>query len=192
MACIWDDTRQTNHAMTDTERILEDVYSTNVEKLYRFFYFKVLNKQVAEDLTSDTFMALAEKVNTLSKDKDSLEKYLYGIAKNKWNMYLRNKYKQAELSTDDIDDFSHYVTSEVEEMERRSLKERALYFIDMLPPKLKVVAMLRLIEGLLPTEIAVRLKKPLNYVKVTLRRALRRLEELVAGSRMSASGETEP
>jgi RNA polymerase sigma-70 factor (ECF subfamily) len=178
--------------MTDTERILEDVYSTNVEKLYRFFYFKVLNKQVAEDLTSDTFMALAEKVNTLSKDKDSLEKYLYGIAKNKWNMYLRNKYKQAELSTDDIDDFSHYVTSEVEEMERRSLKERALYFIDMLPPKLKVVAMLRLIEGLLPTEIAVRLKKPLNYVKVTLRRALRRLEELVAGSRMSASGETEP
>ena len=175
--------------MTDTERILEDVYSTNVEKLYRFFYFKVLNKQVAEDLTSDTFMALAEKVNTLSKDKESLEKYLYGIAKNKWNMYLRDKYTHVEFSTEDIDDFSHYVASEVEEMERRSLKERALYFIEMLPPKLKVVAMMRLIEGLLPTEIAVRLKKPLNYVKVTLRRALRRLEELIAGSRMSASGE---
>ena len=189
MACIGDDTRQTGHTMTDTERILEDVYSTNVEKLYRFFYFKVLNKQVAEDLTSDTFMALAEKVNTLSKDKDSLEKYLYGIAKNKWNMYLRDKYTHAEFSAEDIDDFSHYVASEVEEMECRSLKERALYFIEMLPPKLKVVAMMRLIEGLLPTEIAVRLKKPLNYVKVTLRRALRRLEELIAGGRMSASEE---
>lgn len=167
------------------EQILEAVYSSNVEKLYRFFYYKVLNKQVAEDLTSETFIALAEKVSTLPNNQDDIEKYLYGIAKNKWNMYLRQKYKDLEVFTEDIDDFSDYVKDEVDEMQSRSLKERAMYYIEMLPPKLKVVAMLRLIEGLLPTQIANRLQKPLNYVKVTLRRALRRLEELVATSRMA-------
>ncbi len=172
------------------EQIIEEVYRQNVEKLYKFFYFKVLHKQTAEDLTSDTFMALAEKIPTLDKkDIDSLEKYLYGIAKNKWNLYLRKKYKTGEFDTEDIDDFSHYVQEEVAEMEGRSLKERAIYFINLLPAQQKIVAMLRLIDGLLPTEIAVKISKPLNYVKVTLRRALRRLEELVAQSSMSVQGE---
>ncbi len=40
--------------MSKSEQIIEDVYRRNVEKLYRFFYFKVLNKQIAEDLTSET------------------------------------------------------------------------------------------------------------------------------------------
>lgn len=172
------------------EQIIEEVYRQNVEKLYKFFYFKVLHKQTAEDLTSDTFMALAEKIPTLDKkDTDSLEKYLYGIAKNKWNLYLRKKYKTGEFDTEDIDDFSHYVQEEVAEMEGRSLKERAIYFINLLPAQQKIVAMLRLIDGLLPTEIALKISKPLNYVKVTLRRALRRLEELVAQSSISAQGE---
>lgn len=176
--------------MTNKDSIIEETYRKNVEKLYKFFYFKVLNKQIAEDLTSETFMAFAEKISSLKQhDVDTLEKYLYGIAKNKWNMYLRKKYKTSEFGAENIDDFSHYVQDEVDEMQRRSLKERAIYFINMLPTQQKVVAMLRLIDGLLPSEIAVKISKPLNYVKVTLRRALRRLEELVALSRLSAGGD---
>ena len=180
----------TQSIMTTKNSLIESVYRDNVEKLYKFFYFKVLNKQTAEDLTSETFIALAEKISTLEKtDKDSLEKYLYGIAKNKWNMYLRKKYKDNEFDTEDIDDFSLYVQEEITEMESRSLKDRAIYFINLLPAQQKIVAMLRLIDGLLPTEIAVKISKPLNYVKVTLRRALRRLEELIAQSSVSESGE---
>ena len=66
-----------------------------------------------------------------------------------------------------------------------SLKERAIKFINLLPPKQRVVATLRLIDGLTPKEIATKLDKTINYVKVTLRRALRKLEELVAKARLS-------
>ena len=176
--------------MASDTSIIETVYRDNVEKLYKFFYFKVLNKQTAEDLVSETFIALAEKISTLdSKDRTLLEKYLYGIAKNKWNMYLRKKYKESEFETEDIDDFSHYVQEEVDEMQGRSLKDRALYFINLLPAQQKIVAMLRLIDGLLPSEISIKINKPINYVKVTLRRALRRLEELVAQSNLSTAGD---
>lgn len=163
---------------------VESVYNKHVEKLYKFFYFKVLNKQTAEDLTSDTFVAFAEKFQSLEQDVDFLEKYLYGIAKNKWSGYLRDKYKNAELLTDEIEDFSRFVNDENDEISRMSLQQRAVKFIAMLPPKQRLVATLRLIDGLTPREIAQHINQSINYVKVTLRRAFRRLEELVATSRL--------
>ena len=168
---------------------VESVYTDNVEKLYKFFYFKVLDKQTAEDLTSDTFIAFAEKFEKLDKDKDTLEKYLYGIARNVWNGHLRKKYNQPETLTDEIDDFSRFVEEENDEIESMSLQDRAIKFINMLPPKQRIIATLRLIDGLTPTEISKKINKPVNYVKVTLRRALRRLEELVAQARLSQKGE---
>lgn len=169
------------------EITVESVYERNVEKLYKFFYFKVLDKQTAEDMTSDTFVAFAEKFNTLDKDMDTMEKYLFGIAKNVWNGYLRNKYNQPETLTDDIDDFSRFVDDENEEIDGMSLQERAIKFINLLPPKQRIVATLRLIDGLTPKEIATKIDKSINYVKVTLRRALRRLEELVAQARLTGA-----
>ena len=167
---------------------IESVYTDNVEKLYKFFYFKVLDKQTAEDMTSDTFIAFAEKFETLEKDRVAMEKYLYGIARNIWNGHLRKKYNQPETLTEDIDDFSRFVDDENSEIEEMSLQDRAIKFINLLPPKQRIVVTLRLIDGLTPTEISAHINKPINYVKVTLRRALRRLEELVAQARLSEQG----
>lgn len=164
---------------------MEAVYTANVEKLYKFFYFKVLDKQTAEDMTSDTFIAFAEKFESLDKDQTTLEKYLYGIARNVWNGHLRKKYNQPESLTEDIDDFSRFVEDENDEIEEMSLQDRAIKFINLLPPKQRVVATLRLIDGLTPSQIAVEINKSVNYVKVTLRRALRKLEQLVAKARLS-------
>lgn len=164
---------------------IEAVYTANVEKLYKFFYFKVLDKQSAEDMTSDTFIAFAEKFESLEKDTDTLEKYLYGIARNIWNGHLRKKYNQPESLTDNIDEFSRFVEEENEAIEGMSLQDRAIKFINLLPPKQRIVATLRLIDGLTPSQIAIELNKSVNYVKVTLRRALRKLEELVAKARFS-------
>lgn len=168
---------------------IEAVYSANVEKLYKFFYFKVLNKQLAEDMTSETFVAFAEKFDGLDKDQTTLDKYLYGIARNVWSGYLRKKYKQPEMLTDEIDDFSRFVDEENEAIDGMSLKERAIKFINLLPSKQRIVATLRLIDGLTPSEISVKINKTINYVKVTLRRAMRRLEELVAQARVSGASD---
>jgi len=167
--------------------VVEQVYDLHAEKLYKFFYFKVLNQQVAEDLTSETFIAFAEKAYQFGGDVSTAEKYLYGIARNKWNGYLREKYKRDEVLYDD-ESFGQYVQDEVDEIQSMSLKERAIAFINLLPPKQKIIATLRLIDGLTPTEISVKIRKPINYVKVTLRRALRRLEELIAASPITSQG----
>jgi RNA polymerase sigma-70 factor (ECF subfamily) len=167
---------------------VESVYIENVEKLYKFFYFKVLDKQTAEDMTSETFIAFAEKFVSLDKDKTFLEKYLYGIARNVWNGYLRKKYNHPEVLIEDIDEFSRYVDQENDDIQKMSIQQRAIKFINLLPPKQKIVATLRLIDGLTPKEISLEINKSVNYVKVTLRRALRKLEELIATASSNLKG----
>jgi DNA-directed RNA polymerase specialized sigma24 family protein len=36
---------------------VEAIYELFSERIYKFFYFKFTSKQIAEDLTSETFMA---------------------------------------------------------------------------------------------------------------------------------------
>ena len=168
---------------------IEAVYEANAAKLYKFFYYKVLNTQIAEDLTSETFLAFAQKAHEVLSSQSMAERYLYGIARNKWNGYLRTKYANAEVPSDDIELFSALVEAEVDEMDQtESLHDRAMQFIQLLPKKQAKIAELRLIDGLTPTQIAHELAIPVNTVKVTLRRALRRLEELIATTPVSQTG----
>jgi DNA-directed RNA polymerase specialized sigma24 family protein len=65
-----------------TDRNLETIYDAHFRALYRFFYYKVLVREIAEDLTSDTFTRFVEILQT--KDYQEVRdpvKYLYGIAK---------------------------------------------------------------------------------------------------------------
>ncbi len=171
-------------------KLFETVYNDNIRKLYKFFYYKVLNQQIAEDLTSETFLKLAEKLSAEENNIEKIENYLYGIARNTWNMYLRDKYKQPEYYPEDIDSFTDFVAQEVEAIESIPLHNRALVFIDKLPNKQREIAHMRLIQGMTPTEIADKMNKPTNHVKVTLRRSMRRLEELIAVSKVSDTERT--
>ncbi|MEG1947416.1 MAG: RNA polymerase sigma factor [Lachnospiraceae bacterium] len=68
------------------------------EKIYAFCYFKVHNREVAEDITQETFLKYFETTQYLEKGKKLA--FLYTIARNCCNDYFR-KTKQ----TTDIDDF---------------------------------------------------------------------------------------
>jgi DNA-directed RNA polymerase specialized sigma24 family protein len=68
-----------------------DFYDQYVGKVYKFFYIKTLNRHIAEDLTSQTFIALVESLG--SKKIDNPQKYLYGIMRNNWTG--RNSFPKA-------------------------------------------------------------------------------------------------
>jgi RNA polymerase sigma factor (sigma-70 family) len=133
---------------------------------------------VAEDLTSESFMALAQKINAGADIEDSV-KYLYGIARNNWNAYLRDKYKIKIVYTDAIEDLAKSVEQEADEWENSTLESRASKFINKLPKKQKEVVHRRLIIKQTNKEIAESMGVDYNYVKVTLRRGLRNLEKLI-------------
>lgn len=75
---------------------LEDQY----DKIYKYCYFKVKNKEIAEDLTQETFLKYFTQNAYISRGKQLA--YLYTIAKNQCTDYFR-KQQSIPLEADSIE-----------------------------------------------------------------------------------------
>jgi RNA polymerase sigma-70 factor (ECF subfamily) len=157
---------------------LPQFYDEYVDKVYKFFYIKNLNKQIAEDLTSQTFTLFVEQIS--NKDILDYKKYLYGIMRNIWLQFLRDKYKESLDYLESIDDFETYTKYDVYNFESTELPENRLrIFVDKLPEKQQQVLNMRIYENLSTGEVAKLLGRDKNYVKTTYQRALKSLREMI-------------
>lgn len=154
---------------------LEEFYDEHVERVYKFFYFKSLNKQVAEDLTQETWIRYIEKQRTI----DDTKKYLYGVMRNCWLEFLREKYSSLTSDIEQQEDFEQYVEMENRANVSDDLPARVQQYIDLLPDKQRQVFELRFVQGLNIKEAAYELGKDKNYVKITYKRALGTLRSII-------------
>ena len=157
---------------------LKNFYDEHIDKVYKFFYIKALDRHTAEDLTSQTFLLFVESKNN-GKEIEDNKKYLYGIMRNVWLQFLRNKYQEAISGLEQIEDFADYSASEIDRFESVPIPNRILPFIEKLPKKQAKVLSMRLVEQKSVKQIAVILKKDNNYVKTTYRRAILSLREML-------------
>lgn len=79
-------------------------------KIYSFCYFKVHNREAAEDITQETFLKYFETTQYLEKGKKLA--YLYTIARNCCNDYFRRAKHMA-----DIDNLSVYAEDTADQTE---------------------------------------------------------------------------
>lgn len=167
---------------------LEAFYDEYVDKVYKFFYIKSLNKALAEDLTSQTFIAYMEKASSIEINQH--KQYLYGIMRTVWITFLQKKYAESISYFEDIDNFEDFAEQEITTYEsKESINERLLVFIKKLPKKQQSVVSMRLIDGLSNGEIAEALGKNKGYVKTTYQRGLKRLREYLQHPYMEVSHE---
>jgi RNA polymerase sigma-70 factor (ECF subfamily) len=163
-----------------TKDELNLLYEAHVGKLYRFFYFKIQDKVIAEDLTSQTFLEFVKKAKNNSKIIDHT-KYLYGIAKIVFLRHLKRKYIDQLFIKMDMGEFTDYVDRFTDEVEKHdTIEEYAIRFIERLPDKQKVVAKMRFIDKSDLNEICGALGKDMNYVKTTQKRAIQSLKKMIS------------
>lgn len=158
---------------------VREAYERYMEPIYAFFAAKLLDKKTAEDLTSETFVTFVKHVKN-NTEIENIRAYLYGIARNVFLLHLRRKYKISEVSYQEFDDFAVYTQAVVEKSKSKSLEDRLLPLIDMLPEMQKEIIRMRLIEKCSLSDIVAKLGKDMNYVKTTQKRAIKKLRELVA------------
>lgn len=157
------------------KQLIEEIFEEHFDRIYRFFYYKILNREDSEDLTSETFLALVKKIKTSGKIA-KYENYLYGIASNVFAAYLRKRY-EVKLSSVEIEKLAE----EIDDADKdKNIKKIAEKFIKKLPAKQKAVIHLRLIEKKSLKEICKILEKDMNYVKTTQQRAIYNLKKLIA------------
>ena len=104
----------------------EKVYQEYFSKIYNFMFYKVLNKEIAEDLTSEFFIKLLTKLNTFDESKANFNTWLYTVARNSVIDYFRSH--KIETSIDDQDNPIELATDyELEENIIESDDRKALY-----------------------------------------------------------------
>lgn len=157
---------------TDSFGILYDLY---VEKIYRFIYFKVGNKQEAEDLTSEVFLKVW---NHISEDKKikSFSGLLYKIARNMVIDLYRSKARDVQYldSQTDLPDEGKWFEKMLIKAEAKQILEN----LEKLKQEYKEVVTLRYVDELKIEEIADIMDKKNVAIRVMLHRALKKLKEL--------------
>jgi len=74
----------------------EKIYQHFMPKIYRYFYFKVLDKQMAEDLTSELFIKVYKNLMTANLNSRAFRAWIYKIAKNLLIDFYRKTGKDKE------------------------------------------------------------------------------------------------
>lgn len=85
--------------MADIKKIFSKIYDQNIDKIYRFVLLKVSSQEIAQDLTSETFLRGWEAFQK-EKKIENPRAFLYRIARNLVIDHYREKEKNKVLSAD--------------------------------------------------------------------------------------------
>lgn len=165
---------------------LVDEYSTHI---YRLALRMLSNSQDAEDVLQETFLKAMRALPDF-EGRSSLSTWLYRIAVNEALMLVRKRKPEISLATtnesDDeeengeemqIVDWGHLPESELLSSEARRSIDQA---VERLPQRLKVVFLLRDVEGLSIEDTAIALEISQAAVKTRLLRARLQLRDALS------------
>ena len=148
-----------------------EIYNAHADDVYKFVLSLCKNKQVAEDVTSETFLNAIKAVDKFKGDC-SVRVWLCQIAKNIYfNLAKRNKFiteMPDELPSDDR--FEHKLFDKSQAMEIHKI-------LHLLGEPYKEVFSLRVFSELSFSDIGAIFGKPAGWARVTFHRAKNMLKE---------------
>lgn len=110
------------------EKNLEEIYREYFSPIYNFFFYQLLHKENAEDLTAQTFLKAAEKLDTYDSDKGKISTWLWTIAQNTLVDFYRSRRCEISLDKEDSGLLDTLAVSFEEQYERiASPKRKAFY-----------------------------------------------------------------
>lgn len=78
-------------------QLIEDSYMNYHRSVYLYIYYKIGNKEEAEDLSQDVFVRLMDYDRMLCAE--TIKFFIFTIARNLLNDYLRHYYKKQEVTS---------------------------------------------------------------------------------------------
>ena len=153
----------------------EKIYRIYFEDIYRFLLSLCKNKDIAQDITSETFLKVINNANKIEK-LTNIKSYIFSIAKNTYiNYYKKNKIM---IATDDIEKFD----CGIESFEESLLEDESVKIlkdaIEKLDEPYKSITKLRL-NDLSFKEIGKIYGKTSNWACVCYYRAKERLKDIM-------------
>ncbi len=157
----------------------EQLFHGYYNKVHYFTRSLLNNREEAENLTQETFIALWENRKKLN-DNTVIGSYLYKIARNLVMNHIRKKVNHQTYIEYVYNHSSNEDNSTQHEIDNAELEEMLLKNIDQIPPRRKEIFLLSFEKGLTYKEIAEKLNISENTVDTQIRNALNFLRENIS------------
>jgi RNA polymerase sigma-70 factor (ECF subfamily) len=174
------------------KRAIEDVYEAYAEQIYKFVYFKLGNREDAEDITSQVFIKAANSLDT-TQDERTKVAWLYQVARTTITDHWRQYYKGPASSLDQMEEATplHLAADPLivggEEVEETSgAAEKVLGILNALPDNYRSVLEYRFLKGYSLKETAEAMGVTEANVKVLQHRALQKAVKMSASAEVLA------
>ncbi|MCR5212039.1 MAG: RNA polymerase sigma factor [Lachnospiraceae bacterium] len=154
--------------------IQEQLYRDYHDKIYSYVFYRVNSKEDAEDLVSEIFIKVIDKLDTFDEGKAGYSTWIYQIAKNQIVDYYRGRKIQEELPEELLDD------SSLEEgyLNEETLSELAAA-LESLPKAMRDIIIYRYYHEKSLQEISEIMSLSYGAVKLRHRDALLRLKDML-------------
>lgn len=154
----------------EKERLFKEYHS----KVQGYIYTQVNNVTLAEDLTSDVFVKVYEKIDTFDDSKAKISTWIYTIARNRLIDYYRTR-RVAEEIPEEMRDGSDVE----EEVCNNQVLETLANTLEKLDEKERDILILHYYEGYKLKEVADIVGISYSYVKMLHGKALVEMKELL-------------
>ena len=159
------------------------IYDRYLDTVFRFIYFRVGNRPLAEDLTSDTFLRALKRISSFTWQGRDLGAWLVTIARNLVADHFKSGRYRLEVTTGDVLDADREdrgpegspETAVVDHITNVAL----LTAVKQLNPEQQECIVLRFLQGFSVAETAQAMGKNEGAIKALQYRAVRALARLL-------------
>jgi RNA polymerase sigma-70 factor (ECF subfamily) len=162
------------HARVDP-RAFAEVYDHYFSRVYNYARYRVIDPQTADDLTSDVFERVLNKLHTYDPARGPFAGWLFGIARNTVNAHLRLRKRRQWFSIDRLWNRAAPGTPPEEAVTRDESLQAILAAVEELSERERELLALKFAGGLPNTAIAEMTGLTANHVAVLLHRAVQRI-----------------
>jgi RNA polymerase sigma-70 factor (ECF subfamily) len=165
---------------------INTIFNKHYSEILNYVTYRIKCYNIAQELTSDTFLKASAALNTFDKGQASLTTWLHTIANNTIKDYLRSRQHKIVSKEENVSDYTDEngnelysfisdsdASSEVESSELIGSINKAFA---ALPPKYKQIADLFFTEQLSHEEISTVCEIPVNHVKQLILRCKAKLQ----------------
>jgi RNA polymerase sigma-70 factor (ECF subfamily) len=155
------------------------LYDRYVDTVYRFIYFRINDRALAEDFTSETFLRALRRISTISDQGRDIGAWFVTIARNLVLDHVKSSRYRLEQSTSEIADLSPSTSGPEQQVLDGATHEELLRCVAKLNSDQKECIALRFLQGLSVAETARLMGRNEGAVKALQHRAVRRLAQLL-------------
>ncbi|MEU5691463.1 sigma-70 family RNA polymerase sigma factor [Actinosynnema sp. NPDC020468] len=172
----WNLVRAAQGGDTDAFGALYDRY---VDVVYRYVLFRVGDRTLAEDVTSETFLRALRSIGSISYQGRDVGAWFVTIARNIVFDHVKSSRYRLEVTTAELADNREVADGPEQEVLTDATNAELLRCVAQLGDDQRECITLRFIQGLSVAETAARMGRNEGAIKALQHRAVRRLAQLL-------------